>query len=911
MTMRPTGLIRTKGRSSIHRMLVVLLSGALVLSLSNARAIADPAAGGPCADATILGTNGDDTLTGTDGNDIIDAGNGKNTVDGRGGDDIICGDNGKDTLIGGPGDDKIYGGNGKDVLRGGSGNDVLDGGNGKDVCTSGEKYVNCELTQADPGFSTTVVGSRNAEATVRSEDRIPKYQLSIRSDYFRSRIALDKRAAFAYEFSSEQPFKDADITIPYFPKAQAVRDGDPARLRIYGYDEQHGLWYRVPGEQHVDTGRHTVTATVQHFSLYTVFQEGPGGDSGLSSYWESKPVWCLAKNDPNTPGIDVSFVIGGAASMATSDPDGGRAEAAKQFVDAMRPVDRAAVVGFNDTATTYLGLTSLDTSGAGAVKSALDRTKAASGGNNLDAAVKAATKELTASPARGHPRVAVLISDGPGPLADTTIDEAVDNDVVIYTVGLGGDTSQLKSIADKTGGRYLTLSDPTRLPAIYKEVSDDLVDEGTDTDGDGVTDCVERRGALTAQGMYADDQPFKTGRYVRTDPAKPDTDGDGLTDGQELGPRLDLRDTPELAATYQFLIDAGITRFFNPTSNPTSVDTDGDGLKDDEEKQYGTNAFIPDTDRDGSTDYEEVQAGVTDPLVPDSWIWAGENGAGGPAAIPGLAPLTLVLPDPNHYPWPYEVLVWDTEGARKGDCSAYCQSIYDWAQAEYQKKSWLCKLLTTCQPDDIRKEWIQQAVDVQGLFTYDDGHMRRDFVQDFIAYNCQTVAARPEECFSQTVEDKADHDYYYQDLEQAVIEILSVIPGGTRPPDPEIDTAKSKLEQLAKQACEDVPQLPGQTAQSWGKKVHTRFEELIQNSGDSTLFGETGYLNGQIVGRVNGNLFPKNTTAPDAGFGTPDRPRALFDLKTGEKGIQASWLGRLTNNLKGIASGVPVFELRC
>jgi hypothetical protein len=86
---------------------------------------------------------------------------------------------------------------------------------------------------------------------------------------------------------------------------------------------------------------------------------------------------------------------------------------------------------------------------------------------------------------------------------------------------------------------------------------------------------------------------------------------------------------------------------------------------------------------------------------------------------------------------------------------------------------------------------------------------------------------------------------------------------------------------------------------------------LIAESGDETIFGETGYLNGERVQKV-GNRWPSGTSAPDAGFGTPDQPRALFDLKTGEKPIQQKWLNKLGDNLKGLVTGTPpVFQLNC
>jgi hypothetical protein len=523
------------------------------------------------------------------------------------------------------------------VLRGGSGTDTLDGGNGKDTCSSGEKYVSCESEPADPGYTTTVTGSQDAKITLRSPDRIPKVDVSVRSDYERSQLAQKNRVSYAYQFSSADPFTDADITIPYFPKAAGMNaaggGGGPPALRIYGYDEKYGLWVPTPGRSVVDPVAHTVTATVQHLSLYTAFLEQPGVLQ-FENYWDTKPVWCLPQGDPNAPNFNVGFVVADGANLATSDPNGLRAEAAKRFVDAMRPGDLAAVIGFNDTTTTYQGLTPLNTpDNVAAVKAALDQTKTASGGNNLDAAVSAGTHELSSANTPGRPRIGILVSDGPGPLSETTISEAIANDVVYYTIGVGtGDTHDLKTIADKTGGRYLTLTNPAQLPTIYQELSRDLIDDGTDTDHDGVTDCVERRGALVARDFYLFGLPDQESRFIRTDPTKPDTDGDGLSDGAELGPRLDLRNDPTVADTYKFLVGTGIDYIYNATSDPTNRDTDGDGLSDPQEKVYHTDAWVRDTDGDGSNDYEEVSAGLN-PTEPTGWIWAGKKN-GTPAQIP-------------------------------------------------------------------------------------------------------------------------------------------------------------------------------------------------------------------------------------------------------------------------------------
>ena len=82
-----------------------------------------------------------------------------------------------------------------------------------------------------------------------------------------------------------------------------------------------------------------------------------------------------------------------------------------------------------------------------------------------------------------------------------------------------------------------------------------------DSDGDGLTDCIERD-------------------VLGTDPLNRDTDGDGLEDGTEV-------------IAYH--------------TDPLKTDTDGDGLSDGNEvKVVGTDPTVADTDRDGCADGEEL-----------------------------------------------------------------------------------------------------------------------------------------------------------------------------------------------------------------------------------------------------------------------------------------------------------------
>lgn len=119
------------------------------------------------------------------------------------------------------------------------------------------------------------------------------------------------------------------------------------------------------------------------------------------------------------------------------------------------------------------------------------------------------------------------------------------------------------------------------LAQVFRRIAegDPNPDDGTDTDGDGLTDHLERNGFRGGNGLF-----------VTTDPNDEDTDGDGATDGEEAG---------ELAV--------GLSGDYYPMpTNPASADTDGDTLGDFDEVDMGLSATMADTDVDGLDDATEL-----------------------------------------------------------------------------------------------------------------------------------------------------------------------------------------------------------------------------------------------------------------------------------------------------------------
>lgn len=542
--------------------------------------------------ATIVGTEGDDVLVGTNQSDIIAGLGGNDQITGGNGNDIICGDSGDDELEGGNGEDRVLGGagndvvagdNGKDQLRGGSGVDTVDGGRGKDACNGGETTTSCEETLPTTDFLVEGAGGATAQINGFSGDGSDEVTIAYDVSLAGPNVA-DSLASPVYEFLLNDPaaeFDSAELTIPYYPELLA--NGDSRELEIYTFDEVYGLWVPVNGPQIVDDAAGTVSVTVDHFTKYAVFNLGP---DGFERYWATKPAFCVQPGQDPTAGLDIAFAIDTSGSMGSNDPSGLRVDAALDIVDRASTTDRVSVIGFSSGSTIESELTEVLPSNLPGIQSALERTRRASGGTNITSAVQTATTVLTRDVTLRRPRIAILLTDGQSSYSQSATTAAAEANVNVYTVALGSnaDTNLLQQIADGTGGLFLQADNAGDISDIYDEIASGLIDDGSDDDGDGLTNCEERRGMYTTDGFYIfinnvggpgqNELFIPRPRTMTSYPDEVDSDTDGVTDDVEMGPALDLRDDPVIADTYDFLIDAGITRVYNPISNPLIKDNE-------------------------------------------------------------------------------------------------------------------------------------------------------------------------------------------------------------------------------------------------------------------------------------------------------------------------------------------------
>jgi hypothetical protein len=165
----------------------------------------------------------------------------------------------------------------------------------------------------------------------------------------------------------------------------------------------------------------------------------------------------------------------------------------------------------------------------------------------------------------------VLLTDGEATYPANGIQNAKNNNIAIYTVGLGSgvNSAMLQRIASETGGEFFAAANSKDLVDYYTNLSVWSGFDSLDTDGDGIPDIIE------TVGMKAN------GKLLNTDPLNADTDGDGLKDGEEIEYTVQIKTEYEQVGPYSWRpVSHTATPIIKMISDPTKEDSDGDGLLD-------------------------------------------------------------------------------------------------------------------------------------------------------------------------------------------------------------------------------------------------------------------------------------------------------------------------------------------
>lgn len=170
--------------------------------------------------------------------------------------------------------------------------------------------------------------------------------------------------------------------------------------------------------------------------------------------------------------LDMIFVMDTSQSLRKTDPDDFRSAGAIGLVENLSPRSdiNIGVVGFSRQGDLFLPLTS-ERDRVVDVLQHLPRT----GSTDLAAGIRAALKELDTHGRPGSSRVIMLFTDGKSN-EKKAFEAAVNsqhNGVTIQTLLLGSDTrgtSILDTIAWATGGSFLQVKDPSKLPQAFLDL---------------------------------------------------------------------------------------------------------------------------------------------------------------------------------------------------------------------------------------------------------------------------------------------------------------------------------------------------------------------------------------------------------------------------------------------------------
>ncbi len=508
----------------------------------------------PRSTTTYAGTNDKDVDTDRDGlGTAEELRRGTDPIDpDTDGDDLEDGAEvafGSDPLLADTDDDRLADDSEKRL-----GTDPRDKDSDDDGVLDGDETYTSRASDSATGVSVAMTGTGDVAETVRFADETDSLLFE----------EMPGRLSEAVDLTTDKDFSSAEVTFRFDPAD--VPGGDLDGLAVGWYDEEAGSLVPMPTTVH--DGRATATST--HFTTFVLFY--------LPDWNTVFDLWDPAAGGGGGGGddrlVDVMLTLDSSGSMSWNDPQGLRRTAAKRFVDGLIDGDRAGVVDFDSWGYLAQPLTT-DFALAKAAIDAIDD----SGGTNIAAGVDLANQELITRGSADRFKVQILLTDGEGYYDPSLTQQAVDNDITIFTIGLGSyvDAGLLGGIASATGGRYFPVATAEDLPDVFDRIGGDI-GEGQDLDEDGLDDRHELTGIVLGTGIT-----------VYTDPRDPDTDGDGLLDGDEV------------------VLERGWdkpypTMFYKLLSSPHAVDTDSDGLSDPEELDLTMDAVDPDMDDDGASD---------------------------------------------------------------------------------------------------------------------------------------------------------------------------------------------------------------------------------------------------------------------------------------------------------------------
>lgn len=279
-----------------------------------------------------------------------------------------------------------------------------------------------------------------------------------------------------FDFYVDCEFEEATMKYTFDESLLDIENFEPA---VYYCDVVNQKMVLLE-EQVVDLENCTVTAKTTHFSRYILLNK-----TEFEKIWDNDFIDNSTDEAGNKVGMEIALVIDSSGSMGWNDLSGIRKDAAKEFVDSLRDEDKAAIIDFDHYAYTYQGLTNNKKLLYNAINKIDDN-----GGTSLSAGMSMALDNLLNS-ASDAKKIIIMLTDGVGDYDSKYTTIASNNEITVYTIGLGYDIDSvlLNNIATATGGKYYHADKAEDLKDNFEEAQEDI---GTkDTDGDTLPDVVE------------------------------------------------------------------------------------------------------------------------------------------------------------------------------------------------------------------------------------------------------------------------------------------------------------------------------------------------------------------------------------------------------------------------------------
>lgn len=221
-----------------------------------------------------------------------------------------------------------------------------------------------------------------------------------------------------------------------------------------------------------------------------------------------------------TTKFDIAFVLDDSGSISSSDFTKMRDEC-KQLSDRFTENDRLALFMFASSVSKLTSFTDKDT-----FAECLSSYRRTNGMTALYSGINSATTEFK-NYSTDASRIMIVVTDGynnqSGASSATVINNAIEENVIIYCVGVGSvNSTVLKNISESTGGCYYYINQFSQLNGIFENIISET-DLYKDSDGDGLADSeeVEIRKIPNSENYYC---------YMVSNPCVVDTDCDSYND---------------------------------------------------------------------------------------------------------------------------------------------------------------------------------------------------------------------------------------------------------------------------------------------------------------------------------------------------------------------------------------------